>query len=161
LTSDLEPKYPTGPFTIGVGGVVIEDDKVLLVKLTYGTKGWILPGGYVKSTETIGRAIRREVYEETGLEVQPTQIVSVRSRVNQGKCDIYVAFLVSVLGGQIRADGEEVSDVRYFALTEMEAREDVPKINTWIVRRALQVSGPRFSLSDYNQNPDQLYELWF
>lgn len=161
MSNNPEPKYSPGPFTIGVGGVIISDSKALLVKLTYGHQGWIIPGGYVKSTETIGGAIRREVYEETGLEVQPSQIVSVRSRVNQGRCDVYVAFLVKVLGGEIRADGEEISDIKYFALSEMEGRQDVPKLNTWIVRRALQASAPRFSLSNYNQNPDQLYELWF
>ena len=67
MSNNPEPKYPPGPFTIGVGGVIISDSRALLVKLTYGHKGWIIPGGYVKSTETIGSAIRREVYEETGL----------------------------------------------------------------------------------------------
>jgi 8-oxo-dGTP diphosphatase len=62
LTANPEPEYPTGPFTIGVGGVIIEENKVLLVKLTYGHKGWILPGGYVKSTETIAQAVTREVH---------------------------------------------------------------------------------------------------
>ncbi|HMK82836.1 MAG TPA: NUDIX domain-containing protein [Candidatus Bathyarchaeia archaeon] len=161
MTNNPEPEYPTGPFTIGVGGVVIENSRALLVKLTYGHKGWILPGGYVKSTETIGRAVCREVYEETGLKVQASQIVSVRSRVNQGKCDIYVALLVKVVGGELRPDHEEVSDIKYFTLSEMESCEDVPKLNTWIVRRALQESAPRFSLSNYNQTPEQLYELWF
>ncbi len=161
MTNNPEPEYPTGPFTIGVGGVVIENSRALLVKLTYGHKGWILPGGYVKSTETIGRAVCREVYEETGLKVQASQIVSVRSRVNQGKCDIYVALLVKVVGGELRPDHEEVSDIKYFTLPEMESCEDVPKLNTWIVRRALQESAPRFSLSNYNQTPEQLYELWF
>ena len=160
MTMNPEPEYPPGPFTIGVGGVVIKDGKALLVKLTYGHKGWILPGGYVKSTETIGRAVRREVYEETGLEVQPSEIISVRSRVNQGKCDVYVAFLTKVTGGELRPDSEEVSDVKYFALSDMETREDVPRLNTLIVKRALERVAPRFSLSDYNQTPEQLYELW-
>jgi 8-oxo-dGTP diphosphatase len=161
LTTNPEPEYPTGPFTIGVGGIIIEDNKVLLVKLMYGHKGWILPGGYVKSTETIAKAVTREVHEETGLEVVPTQIVSVRSRVNPGKCDIYVAFLVKVLGGELGADHKETSDLRYFTVGEMEEREDVPKLNTWIARRALDKNVPRFTLSDYKPSPDQIYELWF
>jgi 8-oxo-dGTP diphosphatase len=158
LTS-AEPEYPTGPFTIGVGGVVIQGGRVLLVKLTYGHKGWILPGGYVRSTETIGKAIRREVREETGLEVEPTELVSVRSRVNEGRSDIYVAFLVKVLGGELRPDRNEISDLRYFTLAEMEERSDVPKLNTWIARRVLQTDN-RFALSDYRPNPRELYELW-
>jgi len=160
MSANVEPEYPTGPFTIGVGGVVIDQEKVLLVKLTYGHKGWILPGGYVKSTETIGKAVKREVHEETGLDVEPTQIVAARSKADQGKCDIYVALLVKVLGGELKPDRDEISDLKYFTLNEMESRSDVPKLNTWIARRALEKTAPRFSLSGYMPNPQQLYELW-
>jgi ADP-ribose pyrophosphatase YjhB (NUDIX family) len=156
-----EPEFPTGPFTIGVGGVVIDRDRVLLVRLTYGHKGWILPGGYVKSTETIGQAVRREVREETGLAVEPIKIVSVRSRAEDAKCDIYVAFLVEVSGGELRPDQTEISDLRYFTLDEMESRSDVPKLNTWIVKRILKSEAPGFSLSDHKPSPSHLYELWF
>jgi len=161
LTVNQEPEYPTGPFTIGVGGVVLDHERVLLVKLTYGHKGWILPGGYVKSTETIGTAVKREVREETGLEVEPTQIVAARSKSDQGRCDIYVALLVDVLGGELKPDQREISDLRYFTLNEMESRSDVPKLNTWIARRALEKGAPRFSLSQYKPDPKQMYELWF
>ena len=161
MSVGAEPEYPTGPFTIGVGGVVIDQEKVLLVKLTYGHKGWILPGGYVKSTETIGRAVKREVREETGLEVKPTQIIAARSKADQGRCDIYIALLVKVLGEDLKPDRNEISDLKYFTLSEMESRSDVPKLNTWIAKRALEKTAPRFSLSDYAPNPQQLYELWF
>ena len=161
LTTDQEPEYPPGPFTIGVGGVVIEGGRVLLVKLNYGHKGWILPGGYVKSTETIGKAVRREVQEETGLIVEPTQIVAARSKTDKGKCDIYVAFLVKILGGELKPDRREISEVRYFTLNEMKTKSDVPKLNTWIVKRAFDRAAPRFSLSEYRPEPQQPYELWF
>lgn len=161
MTNNPEPEYPTGPFTIGVGGVVIDREKVLLVKLTYGHKGWILPGGYVKSTETIGQAVKREVREETGLDVEPTQIVSVRSRTDQGKCDIYVAFLVKIMGGELKPDREEISDLKYFTLEEMKARSDVPKLNARIAKRALERDAPRFSLTEYRPDSQQPYELWF
>ena len=161
LTVDPEPEYPTGPFTIGVGGVVLNQERVLLVKLTYGHKGWILPGGYVKSTETIGKAVKREVHEETGLEVEPTEVVAARSKADQGRCDIYVALLVKVLGGELKPDHKEISDLKYFSLNEMESRSDVPKLNTWIARRALEKTAPRFCLSGYKPDPQQMYELWF
>ena len=161
MTVNSEPEYPPGPFTIGVGGVVIDQGRVLLVKLTYGHKGWILPGGYVKSTETIGRAVKREVREETGLEVEPMQIIAARSKSDQGRCDVYIALLVRILGGELKPDRREISDLRYFTLNEMESRSDVPKLNTWIAKRAFEETAPRFSLSEYRPNPQQLYELWF
>jgi len=160
LATNPEPEYPTGPFTIGVGGVVVKEKKILLVKLTYGHRGWILPGGYVKSTETLGEAVKREVHEETGLDVDPFELVAVRSRVNDGRSDVYVAFLVKVTGGALIPDRKEISELRYFTLTEMEQREDVPKLNTWIAKRALR-EGNHFALSGNKPRPNDLYELWF
>ena len=160
MATTAEPEFPPGPFTIGVGGIIIASGRVLLVKLTYGHKGWILPGGYVKSTETIGQAVKREVREETGLQVEPLKLVSVRSRAESGKCDVYLAFLVKVLGGELKPDKAEISDVRYFTLGEMEARSDVPKLNTWIVRHVLNHDASGFSLSGDRPSPSQLYELW-
>jgi len=157
---NTELDYPTGPFTIGVGGIVIQQGRVLLVKVTYGHQGWILPGGYVKPTETIGDAVRREVLEETGLVVEPLELVSVRSRIREGRNDLYVAFLVKVVGGELKPDGKEIVEARYFTLTEMEDRKDVPGLNTRIVRHILEAKRPRFVLSNYKPAPDERYELW-
>lgn len=155
-----EPEYPTGPFTIGVSGVIVNEGKVLLVKLTYGHRGWILPGGYVRTRETIGEAVRREVLEETGLVVEPSGLISVRSRIRDNRNDIYVTFLVKVVGGELRPDGKEIAEARYFTLAEMEGREDVPKLNSVISRHALERDKAYFTLSDYKPSPDENYELW-
>lgn len=55
--------------TIGVRGALVDGDKVLLVKHSY-IPGWHFPGGGVDHRETIEEALRREVFEETGYEVQ-------------------------------------------------------------------------------------------
>jgi mutator protein MutT len=66
--SDRE--YPTRPI-VGIGIVVIRDDSVLLVRRgkppNVGT--WTLPGGAQELGETAEEAARRELREETGLEV--------------------------------------------------------------------------------------------
>jgi len=155
-----EPDYPTGPFSIGVGGIVIHEERVLLVKVTYGHQGWILPGGYVRPTETIGDAVKREVLEETGLLAEPLELVSVRSRITGGRNDLYVAFLMKVVGGDLKPDGKEIAEARYFTLAEMEDRKDVPKLNTCILRRVHEAKSLRFTLSNYKPTPDERYELW-
>ncbi len=45
------------------------ENKVLLLKRTYGNKGWSLPGGAVDSGETIHQALFRECREELGIDV--------------------------------------------------------------------------------------------
>ena len=60
-----------------VGGVVLRDGRVLLARHTYGAgKGClIIPGGYVQMGESPEDALRREVYEETGVRVEPRGIL--------------------------------------------------------------------------------------
>ena len=52
--------------TLGTRTVVLEDDRVLLVRHTYAP-GWLFPGGGVDRGETIYDAAMREVREETGV----------------------------------------------------------------------------------------------
>jgi 8-oxo-dGTP diphosphatase len=155
-----EAEYPTGPFTIGASGLVVQGDRVLLVRIMYGHRGWMLPGGYVKSNETIGDAIRREMLEETGLLVEPLDLVSVRSRVRDGRSDIYVTFRVKVIGGELRPDGKEIAEARFFTLAEMENRDDVPRLNVEIARQVFEAKKQYFALSDYKPAHDEAYELW-
>lgn len=152
--------YPKHPFTIGVGGVVPKQDRVLLVKLAYGHRGWMLPGGYIEPNETISDGIKREVREETGLLVEPVELVSVRNRIRDGRNDLYLAFLARAIGGELRPDGKETLDAAYFTLSEMEGRSDIPKLNTIIVREFFMRTTRRFRLSSYKPDLKEIYELW-
>src|SRR6266481_1195385 len=60
----------------------IEDaeQKVLLVRQAVGLKLWTLPGGKVKRGESLVKALKREVYEESGLRVQIGSLLGVLDR---------------------------------------------------------------------------------
>lgn len=68
---------------VGVGGVVVDRDRVLLVRRGgKPLKGeWSIPGGLVHLGEELKTAVRRELAEETGLEVEPLACLVVFDRV--------------------------------------------------------------------------------
>ena len=71
-------EYPSRPIC-GVGIVVFHHQKVLLIRRGKPPRqgDWSIPGGKQKLGETIREAARREVQEETGIEIGPLKLVDV------------------------------------------------------------------------------------
>lgn len=112
-----------GNFSLGVGGVLWHEGKVLLVQRAHnpGKGAWTIPGGYVDQGESIGDAIVREIQEETGIEAKPLSIIALRDRPSNGpseKHDAYIIFQMSLLGGTLQAQPEEVSNLGFFTFEE-------------------------------------------
>ncbi len=61
--------------TIGVRGVVVDDDKLLLVRHSY-LPGWFFPGGGVEPGETALEGLNRELDEETGIQAEGVPILA-------------------------------------------------------------------------------------
>jgi len=108
-----------GNFSLGVGGVLWHNDKVLLVQRGHnpGKGMWTIPGGYVDQEETIEEAIRREIKEETGIIAKPLSIIGLRDYPAE-RHDTYIIFLMQFLGGELQAQPEEVSNLGFFTLSE-------------------------------------------
>ena len=128
-----------------VTGSVIKEGKVLLARHTYGPgKGkLIVPGGYVKWQESPQEALKREYLEETGVEVEPVDVIGIR--FNQK--DWYVAFRAEYKGGRAVSDGDENSEVLWLDVEEALVREDVPDLTKKLIQSAL--SGKKMSHIDY------------
>lgn len=78
----MEREYSGHPL-VGVGGIVLHQGKVLLVRRGKqpGFGKWSIPGGMVEFGETLQDAIKREILEECGIEVELTDVVAVLERV--------------------------------------------------------------------------------
>jgi len=91
---------------------------------------WDLPGGAIDPGETPAQALVREVWEETGLEVEPARIVGVfgggsgfRSTYPNGDQVEYtdILFECRVLGGSLTAHDGEALEFRYFPPADLPA----------------------------------------
>jgi len=108
--------YPERPI-IGVAAVVIEDDRVVLVRRgqppAYGE--WSLPGGAVELGETLEEALVREVREEIGLTIEVVELVAVLDRIILDKTGqvqyhyILLDFLCRRTGGKLQAGSDVIS----------------------------------------------------
>ena len=80
--TDLPRAYPARPI-VGVGGIVLVDGQVVLVKRGHAPLAgeWSLPGGALELGETLEAGVAREVLEETGLLVHVGPLVGVFDRI--------------------------------------------------------------------------------
>ncbi len=107
---------------ISAGGIVLQDGKVLLVRLR--REGvydfWVLPGGGIEGEEGIFRAAEREVWEETGLEVQAEKIAYIEDFIDEGKYVVKFWMACRQVGGSLSLEhkpaGErELVEVGFFS----------------------------------------------
>ena len=77
-------EYPERP-VVGVGAVIVRDGKALIVKRAHEPrKGeWSLPGGLLELGESLVDAVRREIKEETSLDVEVGPIIETFDRVHR------------------------------------------------------------------------------
>jgi mutator protein MutT len=119
-------EYPVIPL-VGVGAVVVSDSNVLLVKRGHEpAKGlWSIPGGLIELGETAEAAVRREVKEETGVDVEIERLLDVVDNIvydDQGKIRFHyvlVEFVARPVTTVARpsSDASDVKWVRFLDLS--------------------------------------------
>ena len=105
-----------------VDAVIKKNLKIVLIKRKQEPyRGqYALPGGFVEYGETVEAALRREVFEETGLVVKIKSLVGVYSdpdRDPRGHV-VSIAFAADVVGGTLAA-GSDASDAMLWDIADL------------------------------------------
>jgi 8-oxo-dGTP diphosphatase len=116
-------------FRFGAHAIIVNTEgNVLLLKRTYGNKGWSLPGGGVEPGETIHQALFRECNEELGVEVQDPVLTGVyyHSSINTQ---------AAIFRCSIPKDAEielssEHSDYQWFPISELSESQRIRALDS-------------------------------
>lgn len=148
----LSREYPERP-VIGVGGVIVNRGRTVLIRR--GTQPllgeWSIPGGTIEIGETIEEAVRRELHEETGLEVRVLELIELFDRIylengatpSRGKRKpryhyVIADYLCELVGGKPRA-GSDVTDLAFAR------EEELPQFH--LTEKAMSVLKKAFAMS--------------
>ncbi len=100
---------------VSVEALIAMDEGLLFLrrKIKPAKGEWWLPGGRIRKNESLLDALRREVREETNLELTSCRLINVYSRVFPERHDITIAYLCSCKGNYVTLN-EEHSEYAFF-----------------------------------------------
>src|ERR1700687_1176488 len=123
----MQREFPEAPL-VGVGAIIIEDSRVVLVKRAHPPlqAEWSIHGGVLEVGELVRDAAIRESREETGLTVEPGELLGVYDRILRSPDKrvqyhyVLIDFLCRRVAGDLAA-ASDASEVRRFTREELPA----------------------------------------
>jgi 8-oxo-dGTP diphosphatase len=147
VETTMRREYPKHPL-VGVGGVVIDRGHALLIRRgREPLKGqWSIPGGMLELGEELTSGVRRELKEETGLDVEPLECILVFDRImRNGRRVKYHYVIVDYLcrkkRGRLRP-ASDVTDARWVKRKDL-PRYHLTEMASLLILRAFKLMGKR------------------
>jgi ADP-ribose pyrophosphatase YjhB (NUDIX family) len=121
-------RYPKRPL-VGVGALLFQRDRILMARRgKEPLKGWwSLPGGALELGESLADGVKREVLEETGLEIRPLGVLEIFERIMRDASGapeyhyVLIDYVCRITGGELCA-GDDVCAVEWVR------RRDLPSL---------------------------------
>lgn len=141
----MKREFPEVPL-IGVGAIIIHESRVLLVKRAHPPiQGqWSIPGGVLEVGELVREAAVREAREETGLIVEPGELLGVFDRILRNSEQrvqyhyVLIDFLCRPVGGELLA-ASDAAEVRWFTQEELPGLQ-LPNDTQDVIRKGYERS---------------------
>ena len=112
-----------------VGAIVIHDGRLLMVRRANDpSRGlWTVPGGRVNPGEYLAEAARREVAEETGVEVEVGELLGVLEVIGDEWHYVIHDYLATVTGDPTVTAADDAEEARWVPLKEVSLLECTPR----------------------------------
>ena len=116
MARELQREFPEAPI-LSVGAIVVDRGRVLLVRRSREPlKGkWSIPGGILELGESLAEGVAREVLEETGLRVEPVELIELVDRIHRESSQggprvqyhyVIADYLCRVIEGSLQASSD-------------------------------------------------------
>lgn len=123
-----------GRVVFGCSAVVLDADRRILLTRRRDNGIWCLPGGHLDAGESAEEACLRELHEETGLIGRKLAFVGLYSSPHIALVDgpdsvrqvVEAVLAIEVVGGSLRPDPTEVTDIRYFSADALAGLDIAP-----------------------------------
>lgn len=141
----MKRDYPDRPL-LGVGAVVVRGEQVLVVRRANPPlQGqWSIPGGLVEAGETTREAVIREIREETGLIIEPLELIEVFERILRDSDSrvqyhfVVIDYLCRIESGESHP-GSDVSEIRWAGFDDLQILGVTPETRA-VIKKALNAA---------------------
>jgi 8-oxo-dGTP diphosphatase len=116
--------------TLGVGAIVVVEDRLLMVQRGHdpGKGLWSVPGGKVEYGEYLTDALRREVKEETGLDVSIKELAGFFEVHREDLHYVVMDFHASPTDDAVPVAGDDVDAVEWVPFEDISRRDCTPRL---------------------------------
>ncbi len=123
-------------YSLAVGVVVLKNDRVLLVRHIYGSaKGkYLNPGGFLQKEELPKECAKREVFEETGIEISVNGMIAIRCSPEYW----YMVLSADHVSGEPSSDGIENDSAVFLKIEDALTRDDVTGTGRTLIKTAIK-----------------------
>jgi 8-oxo-dGTP diphosphatase len=126
-------------YIVGIGAIVLDEGQLLVIKDRFSI-GYKLPGGHIDKNESIKNAVKREVYEETGVKVEFESILNIGHFRNGqfGESNLYIVCTAKALSKEITIyDSSEIAEAKWIKYEDFLNSEDTNNYNKSVVKAAI------------------------
>ena len=145
---------------LGVAACLVEKNKILLVKEGKGPQNglWGLPKGSVDESELPQLAVKRELKEECGIDVEVLGLVGLRECLIKETPAIFMAYLVNSINPVIEIDNDEITDYGWFEIEDFQSLSWISEAMEELAKKA--VTNYDGEMIDYTEKRGRNYFLY-